>query len=390
LAGKSHNGILEKYPEKDPSAIAIGDPLPHIPIDHQPHKQYKRTRPASYINVHIIVMRPAFHFTLLHYVLLGVKNSSAFVRVATRFPFKCSLSYTEDNHSIDSQIEEEEEDEEGFLFGNSKKTTNKQNWKRNHGTTDELLEAVNVYKGGNGSLTSKSSSGISAFASPTTRKDGQIFLNSQLKRNLVQETVRAYKDDLFRELSTGVSSASNYSKFDDSVCDKLTSLIQVNPVSTTTDSNLLEGKWEFAYMAPNASKVVNGKPSRLEVRKEKGENSENIQVGCRSRWTSALSGFLSTSSRIIVLENLIESEDPYLVDVVRIVGGLFKVQSRSIVDGLTRTSLKLSSDGSKQFGVGPFVFSSKQKHQNNHKSLTFENLYLDSDLCISMTELGEL
>ena len=76
---------------------------------------------------------------------------------------------------------------------------------------------------------------------------------------------------MFRELSTGVSSSSNNSKVDDSVCDKLTSLIQVNPVSTTTDSNLLEGKCEFAYIAPNASKVVNGKPSRLEIRKGKGK-----------------------------------------------------------------------------------------------------------------------
>ena len=226
-------------------------------------------------------------------------------------------------------------------------------------------------------------------------KEYQNELNYQLKRNLVQETIYAYKNELLSELCRGKSDDEDMSPFDASVKDKLTSLIQVNPVSTTTDSNFLEGEWELAYIAPSAAEVIHAKPSRLEVGKSKiyrkaVTSDSAIVIRKRDKIKIALSGFISSTSRVITLESLEEDEEPYLVDVLRIINGLFQVKKEYRINNLTRRSLEISSVGSKRICFGPLSYISKRVDQQRSQSCgIIENLYLDNDLCISMGSLGE-
>ena len=228
-------------------------------------------------------------------------------------------------------------------------------------------------------------------------KDYQKVLNSQLKRNLVQETIRAYKTELLAELSRGRPSSSTENEpngydYDASVKDKLTSLIQVNPVSTTTDSNLLEGEWELAFIAPSAAEVLNATPARLNVRNKRGDNVNKAKIPPpkrRDQVYSALSSFVSSSTRNIVLENLKEDEDPYLIEALRVIGGFVQYRRKYLVNGLTRTSLDISwASGSRQLRLGPISLKLGMTKASSKKAM-LNILYLDSDLCISMTGVDQ-
>ena len=83
-------------------------------------------------------------------------------------------------------------------------------------------------------------------------KGGIIFDVNRLKRNLVQETIRKYKRELFLLLhsSSAAVHTQQQQQQQQSMQEKINVLIQVNPVSTTTDSNLLEGRWIFMISLP--------------------------------------------------------------------------------------------------------------------------------------------
>ena len=71
-------------------------------------------------------------------------------------------------------------------------------------------------------------------------KGGLVYDVNRLKRNLLQETMTAYKEELWDLLADGD---------DGEIVEKLLALVQASPVRTTTDSNLLDNKdeWFLAY-----------------------------------------------------------------------------------------------------------------------------------------------
>lgn len=80
-------------------------------------------------------------------------------------------------------------------------------------------------------------------------KGGVTYDVNRLKTNFVQKAIAAYKDQLWELL--GNPDASQ-----EAIEEKIAALCQANPVSTTTDSNLLEGKWEFVFSSKKPARVL--------------------------------------------------------------------------------------------------------------------------------------
>lgn len=193
--------------------------------------------------------------------------------------------------------------------------------------------------------------------------------------------------------------------------------VQANPVSTTTDSNLLEGQWEFVFSSHRAADIVD--PSRFVlIRTESGggkatskkqnaaANANKDAVGpVESRPWAIRSGRsenpLRSVTRKIYLEELEDDEDPYVVDTTNYMGGLWSVQRRYDVTGLSRTAmdLGLQKEDLRAFGLrvplkkkkkemkaaGGGGGAAKDTYLGNAK---VQVIYLDSDLCVTTTERG--
>lgn len=128
---------------------------------------------------------------------------------------------------------------------------------------------------------------------------------------------------------------------------------QANPVSTTTDSNLLDGDWLFAFASGDASRILdtsrfllsktkrkNNIPNPLEIKSP--DNEDVIVRGGPWRFkTGKTENPFRSSTRQIFLENLDEHEDAHIVDETRVLGGLYTIKQRYGVFGLTRTALDL-------------------------------------------------
>ncbi|KAL7445130.1 hypothetical protein ACHAXM_011858 [Skeletonema potamos] len=244
--------------------------------------------------------------------------------------------------------------------------------------------------------------------------DGFVYDVNKLKRNLVQESVRGYKQELLVLLGDGrqVVDSKKVGKQknnmivpkwkkdrDDLIEERLASLVQNNPVSTTTDSNLLDGDWAFAFQTNSAKTILD--TSRFLLSKTKRLNS-NHNSGKGSTITNARGGpwrFRSgktenpfrSSTRQVFLENLSDDDDAHIIDRTSMLGGLFKISRRYGVYGLTRTSidLDLMSSESKIFGMPV-----KRKDRDDFigtkygSPLEIQVLYLDNDLCVCTTGQG--
>jgi len=213
---------------------------------------------------------------------------------------------------------------------------------------------------------------------------------------------------------TGRTYAGEWATRDELIEDKLAALVQANPVSTTTDSNLLEGQWEFVFSSHRASDIVD--PSRFVlIRTENGGRSNSDPSGkdkkraaattnnknadavgpVESRPWAIRSGRsqnpLRSLTRKIYLEELKDDEDPYVVDMMNYMGGLWSVQRRYDVTGLSRTAMDL---GLKKKDLRAFGFRVPLKKQKKEKKGAYlgnakvQVIYLDSDLCITTTEQG--
>jgi len=264
---------------------------------------------------------------------------------------------------------------------------------------------------------------------------GLVYDVNKVKRNLVQEAVRAYKNELLYLLATpsvdlllreyydsevqeGTSkllpSTAAYIRSKDAaniesvIEEKLASLVRNNPVSTTTDSNLLEGTWEVAFMARNASKVLLWQPSYLSDRSVVRQ-SDDWQNTHSSIGTGQTVSPLQSFTRTYHLENVDADQDAYVVDCNRRLGRLFMVSERTYtVSRLTRTSLELTLSSSSrrmlsslfhverdwneednekiQFNgekdISTLSATAASKHSKRPKTLNVQILYLDSDLCV--------
>jgi len=272
----------------------------------------------------------------------------------------------------------------------------------NEGETDVAIETEK--KGGNSShfIEGQTTIGIGG-------NDGFVYDVNALKRNLVQESVRGCKQELLVLLGDGSQDEAIAQRFkgkeevvvpprwrrdrDDLIEERLSALVQANPVSTTTDSNLLDGEWSFAFTTNSASTILD--TSRFLLSKTKRTDPPASQnVGANRPWrfrAGKTDNPFRSSTREIYLENLDSDENAHVVDETRVLGGLFQISRRYDVFGLTRTALDLDlmERESKLFG---FRVNGKSrddfKGTKQGQPLEIQVLYLDTDLCICTTGVG--
>ena len=249
--------------------------------------------------------------------------------------------------------------------------------------------------------------------------DGFVYDVNKLKRNLVQESVRGCKQELLVLLGDGrqvVDSKKDGKQKsnitipkwkkdrDDLIEERLASLVQNNPVSTTTDSNLLDGEWAFAFQTNSAKTILD--TSRFLLSKAKrvnANNSNNIKASDQDGPITTVRGgpwrFRSgktenpfrSSTRQVFLENLSNDDNAHIVDRTSMFGGLFRISRRYDVYGLTRTSIDLDLMNSESRFIGMPVNRKDRDDIVGTKygsPLEIQVLYLDGDLCVCTTGQG--
>jgi len=220
-------------------------------------------------------------------------------------------------------------------------------------------------------------------------KQGYTYDVNKLKNNLVQKSVRQFKQDLHL-LLLNISPPNNpkaEAKRRFQIEEKLAALVSANPVATTTDSNLLEGTWELAFVSNNAKEILD--EARF-IYSRKSESVKNLKTG-EGNWklsSNSASGKwenpLHTWKRTIFLEALDDDEDPFMIDTVSLFRGLWTVQRFYDVTGLTRTSLELVPSSKVISLCGRHLVKSRAEAEDS-TILTLQFIYLDSDICVCMT-----
>ena len=244
--------------------------------------------------------------------------------------------------------------------------------------------------------------------------DGFVYDVNKLKRNLVQESVRGCKQELLVLLGDGrqvvasrrdgrQKNSITVPKWkkdrDDLIEERLASLVQNNPVSTTTDSNLLDGDWAFAFQTNSAKTILDTSRFLLSKTKRVKPNNASNQDGTITTARGGPWRFKSgktenpfrSSTRQVFLENLSDDEDAHIIDKTSMFGGIFKISRRYGVYGLTRTSIDLDLMNSKSRFIGMPVDRKDRDDFVGTKygsPLEIQVLYLDSDLCVCTTGQG--
>lgn len=196
---------------------------------------------------------------------------------------------------------------------------------------------------------------------------GVVYDVNRLKRNLLQETMQAYKSELWDLLLAGEETA---------IVDKLAELVQASPVRTTTDSNLLDGSWCLAYTSKQAS-VADLK--YLMDRRSVLTRAEPVVSGSIS-----LPSLWKTRLRTFHLEEVEDDEDAHVVDETRFAGCLSRTR-RSAITGLTRNSLRMHPLSTEYSAFGQVLL--KRKPDSKTDVADFQQVvYCDVDLCIVAPE----
>lgn len=194
-------------------------------------------------------------------------------------------------------------------------------------------------------------------------KNGTSYDVNLLKHNIVTETVHKFKKEIWDLLS-------NVDTDYELVEEKLAALIQTRAVSTTTDSNLLDGRWTFVFGSPHsASSLLDS--NRFDI--AQNSPSRSTQVGA-----TVTDGMLSSSFREFYLEDVEDDEEAYIQDCTDYVGGLMRRTRRYEVTSLSRTTLEVALSQVKWRMLG--CQTSTQKTKGPPMGLRI--LYLDSDLCV--------
>lgn len=209
---------------------------------------------------------------------------------------------------------------------------------------------------------------------------GIVYDVNRLKRNLLQETIREYKRELWYLLQSPSST-------EEAIADKLSALVESSAVRTTTDSNLLDGTWTLAYTSKFATveglRAVRPRfPLRSRLRKRRQEQDAAAPLTPVQRRRGGKERLLSTRQRTFYLEDLEEDEDPHILDERRWLGGLLTRQRRLTVGGLTRQSLLLERLTTEWCFMGRKVASTEDE-----KTADVQVVYLDVDLAI-LAEAG--
>mmetsp|Transcript_22887 Transcript_22887/g.32260 ORF Transcript_22887/g.32260 Transcript_22887/m.32260 type:complete len:664 (-) Transcript_22887:104-2095(-) len=248
---------------------------------------------------------------------------------------------------------------------------------------------------------------------------GIIYDVNKLKRNLVQEAVREYKKELLVLLAAPPPTHTLHSTQQDTtntatmqqsintqrnnmaIEDKIRSLVESNPVSTTTDSNLLEGSWYLAYATEHASAILHKSQivphprsrttpkstlSKSSVEREINPNQDYHDANnANNHHNRVADNLFRAFKRDIYLENLKDEEDPYVVDSNIYFNGLWSTQQLWLVAGLTRRNLLLKPLHKTYRAIGKRIVQKKFsiRKDNALPPIELEIVYLDSDLCIA-------
>jgi hypothetical protein len=231
-------------------------------------------------------------------------------------------------------------------------------------------------------------------------KGGLVYDVNRLKRNLLQETVRAYKRELWELLS---SPSSPVMDEEEEIVNKLAALVQASPVSTTTDSNLLDGDWVLAYTSQQDVNVLLD-PRRFaranRILRKRKPASSSVESRSSSVLTTECTkqppplqgtkgGILRTQYRKYTLEDVDDARAPYVIDTCRWLGGIVSEKRFYSITGLSRTSLNMDVVRKEWFLGGnretslyniTYVPSSRERRRPRVK---VQVIYLDVDLCIS-------
>ncbi|CAB9507251.1 expressed unknown protein [Seminavis robusta] len=240
-------------------------------------------------------------------------------------------------------------------------------------------------------------------------KGGVVYDVNRLKRNLLQETMTVYKEELW-DLLEG-SDAPTSSNQD--IVEKLLALVQASPVRTTTDSNLLDGQddWVLAYRSQYPTTIAS-------LLMEEGSVAGTYYYNARYTflWNSTTANnynqeeetrnnkrrsfvfwdkikeFVQSKQRTFRLEDLAEDEDAYVKDTTYMLGGILTRTQYYALDGLTRSSLILQPFATQWSLMGrcpPQPQQGGEHSTNNNKpQVSVHIVYLDNDLCILTEEDG--
>lgn len=196
---------------------------------------------------------------------------------------------------------------------------------------------------------------------------GTVYNVNRLKKNLVQEMVKSYKTEMWAELGDPSVDLAI-------VEDKLANLVQSNAVKCTTDSNLLDGTWTFAFGSRQSAATLMD-PNRFDIAARRTTKTLS---------TAKTPGPFSSCTRTFALENLNDDEDAHVLDRTRYLGGMWTKISRSNLSRLTRTSLMLEPSTQQTYLLGKRI-RQKQSKKSDAKRPDLRILYVDNDLCLSAT-----
>ncbi|GKY97415.1 hypothetical protein MPSEU_000700000 [Mayamaea pseudoterrestris] len=213
--------------------------------------------------------------------------------------------------------------------------------------------------------------------------NGTSYDVNRLKRNLLQEVVQAYKQELHTLLQS-------YYSTEQEIVEKLSALVQSSPVRTTTDSNLLDGRWVLAYRSKHCC-VRDLKQQRARLpKRQRRALAQNVLASTRRSGKERLA---RTFFRTVHLEE--DDDDVSIEDSMHVLGHFLRRSERYRVCGLTRQSLDVQKQSSKWYLLHRLVkqrtIDPKQKAMKEPPE-SIQVVYLDVDLCIltnSNSEDGE-
>ena len=159
----------------------------------------------------------------------------------------------------------------------------------------------------------------------------------------------------------------------------------MNPVTTTTDSNILDGDWEFTLAIESTPIIRESLRFALKnpyTTTTKQTKTSSLGSPFRFKKQQTYENVFRESKRHINLENLQDDEDPYILDSTSYYNGLLRVDTLYKVVGLSRTSVELAVTS-----MTKYIFDKEIRRKGTDKfaglTVTIQFLYLDTDFCIA-------
>ena len=272
------------------------------------------------------------------------------------------------------------------LFGSRKDNNNKDNPLYSHNFTSTYALGERPLNGAAGTMgLSRSAPPPPAFREGSQNPSGiggqgGITYNvNALKRNLLQETVRAYKMELLALLQSP-------SATEEVIAEKLAALVQASPVRTTTDSNLLEAggvRWTLCYESKHTTVARLKQPYQPLARNSNNDKSRSVATPAMRRTGGKEFSFTRAAQRSFHLELVADNEDPHVIDRESYWGGLIRCKRTYAIKSLTRTALKLQLESNERRVLGH-----RQRYQppstlsRSPNVIDMTIIYCDTDLCI--------